>query len=1178
MPTQDDATTQDSKTLTFHIDGKAYPAVWHSAKAPTTQDLDEIEAGIRKKYKLKQPDVAPSPAGAQTAAKLGLPTGQPAGMGPLDQILAGGRAGMDFQQPPVPPTFQPNTPYKPGGSIILPPEEQRSPMGKPIPSRAQEESQQMRSARDFVPPAFGQPYRPPVSSPITDPLLGVLGQAAQLAAWPAFAFGPDKSIGENLGNLGLAEGGELLGPIIKGLKGLGGDVGEAVNKATAKMEPKIGSSAEKEISKAEVKPNLGATEQPKTSVKGKAGSTPAASTKPVREIITPANDTPIGKNDAGEQLYQRADGSVYRMRFNRPNTRPHGYPDFGGDLSPVEHVEPKAPVKAPTSPAVAPKPSTGHLTPETKPEPGVTGIAQAVHEARGIDVNPGEFFKPKELDEYGKQNVASAEKQLAKFEAGKANPSTLHLDTAVYRAKMLELGQAKNKALRDFGKYSDEYKAAAKAEEEWAKRIKPATATVFHGVGTAMQGVNDLESGDWHRMGEAASDWANLAHEAARNRRGGIEGVPTHAEEVGAKAKAAQVATAQKAVKGVQSKMDSALETAAKEETVGKPSTVPKGPKAAEYWAKRFENGSIFQETTPVKATKQSGAIASRGKVPNFTANERKAIWQDAKDLHIDPNAKARAAEAQKIAADPNYKPMTKPLSLEDIAQSLANKYSKESAAYAKAHGTQPIDWDPDWIKEAMAGRKTELRNLDTEMLRVQSARRAAVTSAKVWSEGKSGSFLQTLWDIPRAFKTAGHGAALPGTHGIANILDPKSAGTELRAIGNAWKAQFSPEFHEKMMQRMENKPNYELKVKAGLAIKNTYQEDYSMYAKVFGKFGQMGNRGADMLKIARDERFDQLYRDADPEIRNSPTYMKDLARQVNHEWGAISGKSSVYAERLGFGPKLEASRWQRTIGDPIRTAKDIFSKDPGKKSLAMYRIGRFSRQTAVLMSSLYASDKFLDAATNGKVRINFTDPTKPDFLHYKDTSGNSYDPSGGALGVWRLIAQEARSAYHSAKGTPEISPTTGKPTLEQGLNKMALEGFNYFRGKVNPAISTLVLDPIARKDITGRPLPWAAGDKSDKPPISWTEYGLSQLPIPLEELSNTIYDGFRKESPNDQIAKEGAARFISAIIGVRSSAAPQPPKAKPFKPPTEWSSLPPEVKQQILEQRKIRKAAASPQ
>jgi hypothetical protein len=54
-----------------------------------------------------------------------------------------------------------------------------------------------------------------------------------------------------------------------------------------------------------------------------------------RETVTPAEDKVVGQNAAGEQLYKRQDGSRYRMRLDRAD-RPTGYPDFGGDLAPVE--------------------------------------------------------------------------------------------------------------------------------------------------------------------------------------------------------------------------------------------------------------------------------------------------------------------------------------------------------------------------------------------------------------------------------------------------------------------------------------------------------------------------------------------------------------------------------------------------------------------------------------------------------------------------------------------------------------------------------------------------------------------------------------------------------------------------------------------------------------------------
>ncbi|MFA6064061.1 MAG: LPD38 domain-containing protein [Gallionella sp.] len=56
----------------------------------------------------------------------------------------------------------------------------------------------------------------------------------------------------------------------------------------------------------------------------KAKATPRVG---ARETVTPAEDAAVGVNAAGEKLYERADGSRYRMHAGRP--------DFGGDLAPV---------------------------------------------------------------------------------------------------------------------------------------------------------------------------------------------------------------------------------------------------------------------------------------------------------------------------------------------------------------------------------------------------------------------------------------------------------------------------------------------------------------------------------------------------------------------------------------------------------------------------------------------------------------------------------------------------------------------------------------------------------------------------------------------------------------------------------------------------------------------------
>jgi hypothetical protein len=101
-----------------------------------------------------------------------------------------------------------------------------------------------------------------------------------------------------------------------------------------------------------------------------------------RETITPAEDVVVGQNAAGEQLYERQDGSRYRMRFDRAD-RPAGYPDFGGDLAPIEAGEeiavPEAaqltPVETvtppPTAEIAAPEPITAEV-PKAPPAPRIS--------------------------------------------------------------------------------------------------------------------------------------------------------------------------------------------------------------------------------------------------------------------------------------------------------------------------------------------------------------------------------------------------------------------------------------------------------------------------------------------------------------------------------------------------------------------------------------------------------------------------------------------------------------------------------------------------------------------------------------------------------------------------------------------------------------------------------------
>lgn len=93
----------------------------------------------------------------------------------------------------------------------------------------------------------------------------------------------------------------------------------------------------------------------------------ASAAQPETETITPAEDTPVGSNMAGEPLYERADDSRYRMRTDSPNSRPGGYPDFGGDLAPAASQE------TPAGEAQSVLSSAGEVQAPELQEPSING-------------------------------------------------------------------------------------------------------------------------------------------------------------------------------------------------------------------------------------------------------------------------------------------------------------------------------------------------------------------------------------------------------------------------------------------------------------------------------------------------------------------------------------------------------------------------------------------------------------------------------------------------------------------------------------------------------------------------------------------------------------------------------------------------------------------------------------
>ena len=171
---------------------------------------------------------------------------------------------------------------------------------------------------------------------------------------------------------------------------------------------------------------------------------------------------------------------------------------------------PPAPAGTPTSPLEPAEAAITPTTPPTPPKAGAPtdyGIAERVSDVRGkagqIDApEAGEGIAPATSVERGRTLLsqgANPEEILSEF--NKTNRFSSD-DLAVLRARGEELAQAASETADKFGVESPEYKAAAKADSDWTKAIKP-VQTEWAKAGAAQQGSTDIDTGDFHSLATA---------------------------------------------------------------------------------------------------------------------------------------------------------------------------------------------------------------------------------------------------------------------------------------------------------------------------------------------------------------------------------------------------------------------------------------------------------------------------------------------------------------------------------------------------------------------------------------------------------------------------------------------------------------------------------------------------
>lgn len=748
----------------------------------------------------------------------------------------------------------------------------------------------------------------------------------------------------------------------------------------------------------------------------------------------------------------------------------------------------------------------------------VTGVSERVRtrmasEGRAEEYQPGVGSSPEQMKSLGRQIIAGGRDpesllKMMKKRGAAVSGREMAVLSAHDDALVKAADQARDALRADPNNPTLKASAerAIKAEQDWYNRISK-YRTEFQKLGVAQQGQVDVDTGSFTSL---------TRHFENVNKR-----VPDPKEQQVAQSYVDKI----KDLEGRLSKLQQQFE-AQPSKMAGKTKLPITQSELAQHFAKRKADGSLYGS---VRQGKEVGAVRISKGAPQFTQDEIGAIWNYSKQRYI---------------------------GMGNVEQGRAFDFGEIIANVSRDLGL-----DQDEVIHAFTQNKTIPRRMVDEMYRLSHERRQAVTQAKAWVEAGNKNPVAKLFgaimEIPRATAVLGHGGVGMITHAGPNIARPSSWSAYWPSVFKQWAVSLgkpggpsSAVVHEQMLKAIESKPDFAFKVRSGLKIEpDRIYDDWQTYARYFGKAGgvlgelaKRGDRGMDVLKKFRDEYFDLEWKRTPDELK-TPEYAKELAQWVNHASGSGNFPNKTIAQFM-FAPSLEAARWARTVGDPIKTAKtysDVLfnggkNTTPEQKAIANLRVKRAAELIAVYVGSL-AANTGLQSATGQQDKVNFTDPTKSDWLRYK-WNGRTADPMGGVTAPLRFLATVAQSVKS-----------------EQPIEKVGEQSIRYARGKLAPTIE-IGTELAFKRDFLGRPLPFASQKMKDdaakrgKMPVSWREYAWDKAPIPVAGVAREVYDTLKEHGTED-----GTARAIVhalevlpfEVSGVRIGKSPKPfaPKGK---------------------------------
>lgn len=766
------------------------------------------------------------------------------------------------------------------------------------------------------------------------------------------------------------------------------------------------------------------------------------------------------------------------------------------------------------------------------------GIAHEYRSQRAFNTGEeapvrGEVMEPEEYIERGKKLIEEGADPQKVADDFKKNGKIGVDDISVVRAEYNRLARETNKAADEHGVNSAEDKAAKAAESKWYNEVVKPMQTAWGAMGREQQGVTDIDTGTFtglRRYFEQQNEKPMSSEQA------------TKAKELSEK-----VGSLTKEVDTLKKKLTEAIDKAV-------PKTEPeKSIKAnADKFATLIRKGKTsrpgsFQAATPgsliwdsalevmAKTVEAGGSVVQA--IANGIAHIKESDWY--KSLSEDKQKEAEDSFNSYFHNDNDLftrfidKKDSKftPEDVKDIWDYAKTEYINKGKTFDEmVSGVgKDLGLKPEQVRDAITQQKGT-KTITDEMYKKQYLQNQAIQTAKAWAKSaNTPRLVKALKFIPHLFfrlKTFGHGTVGGITHAGMNIFRPSDWKSYWPSFFKQFKFAFGKAAdYEKAMVDLVNDPEFAKWKRAGLAIDPTEKyDDYQTFDKLLGRLGAAGDRGFNALKVMRLEmakaEFNRLsnIEKADPEV------IKEIAKLVNHATGTAKVKLPEATGTLFFAPRLEASRWAKLIVQPakaIATVTHWSTASLADKAAARIVAKRSGEVIATYVAALAANQGIL-SLTGAKQKINFINPTDPDWLKFK-MGDKTVDLTGGMVSALGFISHLVNIAIESQS---DLKGKKRSDLLYSAVGK-------YARGKLSPFASTAA-DFATHHDYGGNTLPFS----SDKPGpfghhLTWKEYILNQqTPIPVAEAIKDVTTQMQErgmDKPTIDMIMEGI------IVGVVS-------------------------------------------